>query len=209
LDEEEALVEDEDQEEEEEEEGDEELEEDYEDGEEGMGSRQFVEDYSGSSDEEEDSADDIEDGSILAKRMAAARKAPAKGVLFVTSVLAVCPLRFCGTRIAPHPIKQVQERRCVLQAGNYLARIMPEAPVHGFSIKCCVDQSYGAIQTRSGKGKAAASDSDEDDDEDDDDGNDLSRGYCNDGMDWSYHDIDWPWHPMMLSLVYYTRSCVL
>jgi hypothetical protein len=45
-----------------------------------MGSRQFVEDYSGSSDDEEDSADDIEDGSVLAKRMAAARKAPAKGV---------------------------------------------------------------------------------------------------------------------------------
>ena len=85
-------MEDEDQEEEEEgeEEGEEELEEDYEEGEEdaeGMGSRQFVEDYSGSSDDE--SADDIEDGSVLA-RMTAARKAPAKGVFSTRTFCLQC-----------------------------------------------------------------------------------------------------------------------
>ena len=51
--------------------------EDYEEEEDatGMGAKHFVEDYSGSSDEEDEaSEDDIEDGSELAKRMAAARK---------------------------------------------------------------------------------------------------------------------------------------
>ena len=61
------------------------------------------------------------------------------------------------------------------------------------------------MQTRSGKGKAAALDSDDDDDADDDDGNDLNHGYCNDDMKRSFHDIDWPWHPKVLSLVYSAR----